>query len=63
MTNPDPVGDWRKSSYSGPHEDCVEVGLTAHAARIRDSKDPGGPTLCVSAAAWAQFLAHIKRAG
>lgn len=63
MTLSDATGAWRTSSYSGPEGECVEVALTADAARIRDSKDPGGPTLCVSAAAWAEFLAHIRRAG
>ncbi|MEU3165719.1 DUF397 domain-containing protein [Streptosporangium sp. NPDC006930] len=53
---------WRKSSYSGGSSDnCVEVatnlpGLIA----VRDSKDPSGPMLTFSPAAWNNFLAGIR---
>ncbi|MBO0856018.1 MAG: DUF397 domain-containing protein [Nocardia sp.] len=51
---------WFKSSYSGGGNDCVEVahlerGLTG----VRDSKDPGGPTLIFTAAEWDTFTAAI----
>ena len=41
MTTIDPR--WRKSSWSGPQTDCVEVPGTLD--RVRDSKNVGGPVL------------------
>jgi hypothetical protein len=49
---------WRKSSYS--NEDggnCVEVAAHPGAIHVRDSKDPEGPALTFSPAAWAAFAA------
>lgn len=36
---------WRKSSFSDTGNGCVEVANTL--AAVRDSKNPGGPTLTV----------------
>ncbi|MFE2912587.1 DUF397 domain-containing protein [Kitasatospora indigofera] len=52
---------WRKSSFSGQGGDCVEVadgrpGITP----VRDSKDPGGPTLVFPSEAWSAFIAGVK---
>ncbi|WP_336050108.1 DUF397 domain-containing protein [Streptomyces sp. CA2R101] len=53
--------DWRKSSYSGSEGgDCVEVATCPHAVHVRDSKDPDGPALTLSAPAWAAFLATVS---
>jgi hypothetical protein len=38
---------WRKSSYSGSDDNCVELGAGA----VRDSKNPDGPVLPVDVAA------------
>ncbi|MFG2191418.1 DUF397 domain-containing protein [Streptomyces sp. NPDC048639] len=48
---------WRKSSYSG-HDggECVEVAAVPHAVAIRDSKDPDGPALTFTPAAFAAFV-------
>ncbi|MBB5155606.1 DUF397 domain-containing protein [Saccharopolyspora phatthalungensis] len=46
---------WRKSSYSNPNGNCVE--LTNALDRLRDSKDPKGPTLKVDVTA---FIRAIK---
>ncbi|SCL36752.1 protein of unknown function [Micromonospora nigra] len=49
---------WRKSTRSGDNNgNCVEVadnlpGLVA----VRDSKNPAGPALVFSPAAWAAFV-------
>ncbi|MEU9008546.1 DUF397 domain-containing protein [Streptomyces sp. NPDC048479] len=48
---------WRKSSYSGDTGgQCIEVA--AHPCRIavRDSKNPDGPALAVTPAAFAAFV-------
>ncbi|AZS74293.1 DUF397 domain-containing protein [Streptomyces lydicus] len=51
---------WRKSSYSSDEGgDCLEVATCPHAIHIRDSKNPGGPILTLSAAAWSAFLADV----
>ncbi|MET8828382.1 DUF397 domain-containing protein [Streptomyces sp. NPDC004610] len=53
---------WKKSSYSDAQgADCVEVatnlpGITP----VRDTKTPTGPTLIVSANAWAAFVTAVK---
>ncbi|GGM95768.1 hypothetical protein GCM10011609_36760 [Lentzea pudingi] len=44
--------NWRKSSYSGDGNNCVEIG---RGTGIRDSKAPA-THLPVSAEAWSAFL-------
>ncbi|MEU8786929.1 DUF397 domain-containing protein [Streptomyces sp. NPDC048637] len=52
---------WFKSSYSGSEGgNCVEVATCPSALHIRDSKNPDGPSLTMSAAAWAAFLADVS---
>ncbi|MER7957718.1 DUF397 domain-containing protein [Streptomyces sp. NPDC096030] len=53
---------WRKSSYSGDTGgDCVEVAdLTAHVA-VRDSKNPDGPALFATPAAFTAFVNATAR--
>jgi hypothetical protein len=48
---------WRKSSRSTSTESCVEVGHTLDV--IRDSKNPAGPRLSVSAV--DTFLHAVKQ--
>ncbi|MCL6733195.1 DUF397 domain-containing protein [Streptomyces neyagawaensis] len=50
---------WRKSSYSSSGDgDCVEIATTPHTIHVRDSKNPTGPTLTLSPAAWTEFVCH-----
>ena len=49
---------WRRSSYSGSNNNCLEI-LTpppAGLAPIRDSKDPTGQVINFSAEAWTTFV-------
>ncbi|MFJ2771412.1 DUF397 domain-containing protein [Streptomyces sp. NPDC087300] len=49
---------WRKSSYSGSNGgDCIEIApAPRRAIAMRDSKNPHGPTLTVTAHAFAHFV-------
>ncbi|WP_182873852.1 DUF397 domain-containing protein [Microbispora sp. H10670] len=52
---------WRKSSFSGSGNNCVEVatnlpGLVA----VRDSKDRSGPVLAFTPSEWRAFIAGVK---
>ncbi|WP_371515296.1 DUF397 domain-containing protein [Kitasatospora sp. NBC_01300] len=56
----DPTGaKWRKSTYSNGGGGCIEVD-DAHPGRVRDSKDPQGPTLAFSAEGWDSFVATVR---
>ena len=48
--------NWRKSSYSGTADNCVEVG---HGVGVRDSKAPA-THLPLSVAAWEACLVGVK---
>ncbi|MGH3247242.1 MAG: DUF397 domain-containing protein [Trebonia sp.] len=53
--------DWRKSSYSGPTGNCVEVaGNLPGAVAVRDSLDPVGPALILSPAAWRALTRKVR---
>ncbi|MFG2734761.1 DUF397 domain-containing protein [Streptomyces harbinensis] len=50
---------YRRSSYStgGDSGLCVEVATNIRTAvAVRDSKNPAGPVLLLTPAAWANFL-------
>jgi Domain of unknown function (DUF397) len=52
---------WRKSSYSGEEQSCVETAFLADGrVAVRDSKDRGGPALIYTCAEWAAFLSGAK---
>jgi hypothetical protein len=38
---------WRKSSRSSAENTCVELSVGLPRTRVRDSKNPAGPTLAV----------------
>lgn len=56
---------WFKSSYSADGGQCVEVAHnlvpTLGLVPLRDSKVPSGPSLAVSAAAFAVFIEAVKQ--
>ncbi|OAH14328.1 DUF397 domain-containing protein [Streptomyces jeddahensis] len=52
---------WRRSTYSGGNNECVEVADDfPHIVPIRDSKRPVGPVLAFSHHAWSAFLNHLR---
>ncbi|MEW1718411.1 DUF397 domain-containing protein [Streptomyces sp. NPDC093109] len=58
---PEAVGPYRKSSYSGHNNDCVEIAPTANGGRaVRDSKDHTRAPLGFARAQWKIFLTHAK---
>jgi hypothetical protein len=52
---------WRKSSYSGGAQSCIEVadGLPGTVA-VRDSKDPDGPALILTPAVWRALARQVR---
>lgn len=53
--------EWRKSSYSGGGNDCVEVASNLRGVfAVRDSKNPTGPALTFTPNAWKEFLTTIR---
>lgn len=53
----DPLSDlWRKSSFSGTGENCVEVAPLPVGVAVRDSKNAAGPTLAFPARAWGALI-------
>lgn len=48
--------EWTKSSYSGHNGNCVEVAPHDHRIATRDSKNPTGPALLFTPAAWSAFV-------
>ncbi|MFI9582345.1 DUF397 domain-containing protein [Streptomyces sp. NPDC052236] len=56
-----PSFQYRKSSYSDPERECVEVaGNVPGIVAIRDSKDLAGPTLRFPPPAWHAFQTAIR---
>jgi hypothetical protein len=51
---------WRKSSYSGGDNNCVEVGTIGAAIAVRDSKNPQGDALSFGAGAWQVFTGDLR---
>ena len=53
---------WRKSSYSAPANDCVELADAGEAILVRDSKHPAGGHLSFSRSELAAFIAGCRAA-
>ncbi|CAL9492846.1 DUF397 domain-containing protein [Streptomyces sp. enrichment culture] len=60
----DTEATWYKSSYSGGSGgNCLEVATGMTDVPVRDSKNPGGPTLRFRAEAWSVFVDGVSRGG
>lgn len=58
-----PMVQWRKSRFSNPSGNCVEIArLSDQQIAVRDSRHPGGPALIFTSAAWAAFVQAIQQA-
>lgn len=51
---------WRKSTYSGSGNNCIEVAVSSTGVAVRDSKDPQGPRLALTREQWRSFTAAVK---
>ncbi|MFE2498046.1 DUF397 domain-containing protein [Streptomyces scopuliridis] len=51
---------WRKSSYSGGANDCVELAVLDGWIAIRDSKCPERPPLVITRADARAFIASVQ---
>ncbi len=53
---------WHKSSHSSQNGNCVEVAANPpELVAMRDSKDPDGAKLIVSAEQWRAFLGGVRK--
>jgi hypothetical protein len=53
--------NWRKSSYSGSGNNCVEVARpTVGVVAVRDTKDRQGAPLVFGPEQWRRFAAGVK---
>ncbi|MFJ2217490.1 DUF397 domain-containing protein [Streptomyces sp. NPDC101062] len=53
---------FRKSSYSNQTGECIEVALNVpRIVAVRDSKNPTGPLLQLTPAAWSAFTSARVR--
>lgn len=61
MTVSDLAGaTWRKSSYSGAGNDCVELVVAGNGAAVRDSKNPDAGDVVFSGTGFSAFVGVVK---
>ncbi|WP_084628465.1 DUF397 domain-containing protein [Amycolatopsis nigrescens] len=61
MTAHDLRTNWRKSTYSGDKENCVEVAIGSDAVGVRDTKNRQAGHLAITPGAWRAFLECAAR--
>jgi hypothetical protein len=49
---------WKKSTYSGA-SGCIEIARGLAIVLVRDSKEPAGAVLSISAVSWNDFLTMV----
>lgn len=54
---------WRKSTYSGSNEDCVEVALAPAVVQIRDTKALASGALQTSTRSWVSLTQRLRSLG
>lgn len=52
---------WKRSTYSGWSNNCLEVVSRGHCTIVRDSKQPTGPVLIASPVQWTAFVGAVSR--
>ncbi|GAA0603370.1 DUF397 domain-containing protein [Streptomyces crystallinus] len=51
---------WRKSSHSGDQGgECIQIADLPHAVAVRDSKNPDGPAITFTPAAFDTFVRAV----
>lgn len=51
---------WRKSTYSNGSSSCIETTTRPGTVAVRDSKDPAGPQLAITAVSWLAFMRRLQ---
>lgn len=53
------TSEWQKSSRSSNQGSCVEARLNNELIEVRNSNDPGGPTLRFNKDEWNAFIPGV----
>jgi hypothetical protein len=60
FTTDRPDGHWKRSSYSTPVNDCVEVMAGRENVHVRDSKGQHATELRFHLKTWTCLLGHLR---